>query len=85
MIHNVIKTYLQNAVNKMNTGSMPVEMPNIETRYFKLPFIGMYSKVTQNKVEKLCKRFCKSAKVKLVFLVIVFLFWILQEQSISYA
>ena len=67
MIDNVIKKYLQNAVNKTNTGSMPVEMPNIGTRYFKLPFIGMYSKVTQNKIEKLCKRFCKSAKVKLVF------------------
>ena len=67
MTDNVIKKYLQNAVNKANTGSMPVEMPNIETRYFKLPFIGMYSKVTQNKIEKLCKRFCKSAKVKLVF------------------
>ena len=67
MIDNVIKKYLQNAVNKTNTGSMPVEMPNIGTRYFKLPFIGMYSKVTQNKIEKLCKRFCKSVKVKLVF------------------
>ena len=58
MIDNVIKKYLQNAINKTNTGSMSVEMPNIETRYFKLPFIGMYSKVTQNKIEKLCKRFC---------------------------
>ena len=67
MIDNVIKKYLQNAVNKTNTGSMPVEMPNIEKRYFKLLFIGMYLKVTQNKIEKLCKRFCKSAKVKLVF------------------
>ena len=57
-IDNVIKKYLQNAVNKTNTGSMPVQMPNIETRYFELPFIGMYSKVTQNKIEKLCKRFC---------------------------
>ena len=46
---------------------MPVEMSNIEARYFKLPFIGIYSKVTQNKIEKLCKRFCKNAKVKLVF------------------
>ena len=27
----------------------------------------MYSEVTQNKIEKLCKRFCKNAKVKLVF------------------
>ena len=67
MIDNVIKKYIQNDVNKTNTGSMPVEMSNIETRYFKLPFIGMYSKVTQNKIEKLCKRFCKNAKVKLVF------------------
>ena len=63
MIDNVIKKYLQNAVNKANTGSMPVEMPNIETRYFKLPFIGMYSKVTQNKIEKLCKRFAKVPKL----------------------
>ena len=67
MIDNVIKKYLQNVFNNTNTGSIPVEMPNIKTRYFKLPFIGMYSKVTQNKIEKLCKRFCKSAKVKLVF------------------
>ena len=67
MIDNVIKKYLQNAINKTNAGSMPVEMPNIETRYFKLPFIGMYSKLTQKKIERLCKRYCKNAKVKLVF------------------
>ena len=68
MIDDVIKKYLQNVISKTNTESMPVEMSNIETRYFKLPFIGMYSKVTQNKIEKLCKRFCKNAKVKLVFI-----------------
>ena len=27
----------------------------------------MYSKVTQNKIEKLCKRFCKNVKIKVVF------------------
>ena len=53
MIDNVIKKYLQNAINKINSGSMSVEMPNIE-RYFKLPFIRMYSKVTQSKIENLC-------------------------------
>ena len=58
MIDNVIKKYLQNAINKTNTGSISVKMPNIERRYFKLPFIRMYSKVTQTKIEKLCKRFC---------------------------
>ena len=67
MRDNVIKKYLQNAINKANTGSMSVKMPNIERRYFKLPFIGMYSKVTQNKIEKLCKRFFKNIKVKIVF------------------
>ena len=46
---------------------MSVEIPNIEMKYFKLPFIGMYSKVTQTKIEKLCKRFCKNVKVKFIF------------------
>ena len=67
MIDNVIKKYLQNAINKTNRGSMPVEMPNIETKHFKLPFIGMYYKFAQNNIEKLSKRFCKNGKAKLVF------------------
>ena len=62
MIDNVIKKYRQNLINKSNIGSLSVQMPNI-----KLPSIGMYSKVTQNKIEKLCKRFCKNVEVKLVF------------------
>ena len=62
-----MKKYLQNAIKNTNTGSMPVEILHIETQYFKLPFIGMHSKVTQNKIEKLYKRFCKNVKVKLVF------------------
>ena len=36
-------------------------------RYFKLSFIGLHSKLTQKKVDQLCKRFWKSLKVKLVF------------------
>ena len=39
---------------------MLAEMSNTETRYFKLPFTGMYSKVTQKKSETFLK-------VKLVF------------------
>ena len=61
MIDNVTKKYLQNAINQTNTGSMSVEMPSIETRCIKLPFIGMYSKVTQNKVQK--KTFAKIQKL----------------------
>ena len=63
MIDYVIKKYLQNAIDTTNTGSMSVEMPNIETSYFKLPFIGMYSKLTQSKIEKLCKGFAKMSKL----------------------
>ena len=63
MIDNVIKKYRQNLINKSNIGSLSVQMPNI-----KLPSIGLYSKVTQNKIEKLCKRFCKNAKIELVFI-----------------
>ena len=59
---------LKNAINKTNDESLSGEIPNIETRYFKLHFIGMFSKVTQNKSEKLCKTFCKNAEVRLVFI-----------------
>ena len=33
---------------------------------FKLLFIGTYSKLIEYKIEKLCRRFCKNAEVKLV-------------------
>ena len=35
--------------------------------YFKLPFDGLQSKITQKKVDQLCKRFRESLKVKLIF------------------
>ena len=66
-IIDLIKKYYQNAINKANTGIVSADRPNIVTRYFKLPFMGMYSKVTQNKIENHCKTFCTNAKVKLVF------------------
>ena len=63
MIGNVMKKYRQNAINQTNTGSVSGEISNIETRYFKLTFIGMYSKATQNKIEKLCERIAKMPKL----------------------
>ena len=38
------------------------------TRYFKLPFIGRYSRITELKLRQLLKRFCETdLNVKLVF------------------
>ena len=38
------------------------------TRYFKLPFIGRYSTITELKLRQLLKRFCETdLNVKLVF------------------
>ena len=61
MIDNVIKKYLQNAINKTNTGGVSEEIPNIETRYFKYPFIEMYSKITQNKLKNFLQNIAKMA------------------------
>ena len=38
------------------------------TRYFKLPFIGRYSRITELKLRQLLKRFCEAdLNIKLVF------------------
>ena len=61
MIGNAIKKYLKNAINKTNNENVPCEIPNIERKYSKLPFIRMYSKVTQNKT--LVNNFAKLPKL----------------------
>ena len=38
-----------------------------KTSYVKLPFIGTYSNVVQNKIAKLCSNLCKDTNIKLVF------------------
>ena len=63
MIDDTIKKYLQNAINKTNTGSVLGKIPNIETIYFKLPFIAMYSEISQNKIKIFVKDFAKMPKL----------------------
>ena len=37
-------------------------------RYFKLPFLGKFSKFTENKLQKLTKQFCEEGtNIKIVF------------------
>ena len=63
MIFNVIKKYPQNAITKTIAESVSGEIPNIETKYFRLSFIGICSKVTQSKIENFVNDFEKMPRL----------------------
>ena len=63
MIDLVVKSYLNDKINCRNEKSSLNTESDIYKRYFKLPFTGQHSKLTQKKIAQ----FCKSLKVKLVF------------------
>ena len=67
MIDLVIKKYLNNTIKSSSKQNHNSNEKDITVRFFKLPFIGFYSKQTQKKIDKLCKKFCKNLKVNLVF------------------
>ena len=67
MIDHIVESYLNNKINCRNGKSSENAESEIKIKYFKLPFIGLHSKLIQKKVDQLYKRFCKSLKVKLVF------------------
>ena len=67
VIGKIIKVFLD---NKKTPKAVPTEdtNPPPEERYFKLPYIGEYSKQTKEKITKLLVKFCKiSINIKLVF------------------
>ena len=65
---HIVKSYLKDKINCRDEKSSKNIESEIKIRYFKLPFIGLHSKLMQKKIDQLCKRFCKSLKVKLLFL-----------------
>ena len=69
VIDKANKQYLSktnNAVNS-NVSSSQNNDTSTEVRYFKLPYIGNFSKITQTKIKKLCKLYCPELNLKLVF------------------
>ena len=59
----------KNKQDKHSSGSNSKDaVDSSNVRYFKLPFIGQFSKVTQVKINNLCKRFCKDLNIKLIFI-----------------
>ena len=63
---------IERVVNRYITGTLSnhsprVSLPSSPTFYFKLPYIGLFSVVTQKRVRHLIKRYCNDLDIKLVF------------------
>ena len=64
---------VQNTINRCLTftrhgGNPPVSVSDtVRTLYFKLPYIGPFSIITQKKVRHFVKRYCNNIDIKLVF------------------
>ena len=58
-----IKTYLDKQFN--------IEPPKVSNtvkfNYYKLPYIGHFSKTKKQKLKKICDQYCKDLKVRIVF------------------
>ena len=64
LIERVVKRYVTGTLsNHCPRGSLP----NPPIFYFKLPYIGHFSVVTQKKVPHLIKRYCNHLDIKLIF------------------
>ena len=65
--HIIDKTFKRYLNKPSNQKSRNVNDEN-NTRYFKLPFVGRYSRIAQLKLRQLLKRFCEAdLNIKLVF------------------
>ena len=63
---------IERVVNRYVTGTLSnhcpqVSFPTSPTFYFKLPYIGHFSVVTEKKVRHLIKRYCNDLNIKLAF------------------
>ena len=67
LIDKLVYRYLGKKMINKPSETDPIKT-NENIRYFKLPFIGKFSKFTENKLRKLTKQFCKEGtNIKIVF------------------
>ena len=64
IIDKVVKNYLDKT---FTTPQNVCESDSNNVRYFKLPYMGKYSNLTQAKLISITNKFCKSSKIILVF------------------
>ena len=66
LIDRVTCSFIEKQVRMKEDDSSVKEIEQ-EVRYFKLPYRGRFSDLTQSKLNNIAKRFCKPIKAKLVF------------------
>ena len=65
LIEKIINRYItRTQSNRHPRGSLPTSS---STFYFKLPYIGHFSAITQKKIRHFIKRYCNDLDIKLVF------------------
>ena len=64
VIDNHVSRYLNKKLDTNTTNDLP---DTVYTRYFKLPYVGPYSQIAQDKIRCLIKKCCKPIEAKLVF------------------
>ena len=59
MIHHIVKSYLNDKMNCRNEKSSENAESEFKIRYFKLPFIGLHSKLMEKKLTNFAKNFAE--------------------------
>ena len=67
LVNNIVKQYLSNFFASTSCASAVTSPNETHTHYYKLPFIGPFSSITQRRIRCLTQRVCKNLDIKLVF------------------
>jgi len=65
IVEKVINRYVSRATSR-SSASAQVQQA-VSTYYFKLPYVGSYTRETQKKLRKLVQRYCTNMEIKLAF------------------
>ena len=63
IIDDIVKKY----IDKTRCETVENSNDDKDISYFKLPYIGKFSNYTQQKINRLCKTFCKNTNLRIVF------------------
>ena len=64
MIDRCVESFFQKINNDQHVAD---NVQKAEVKYFKLPFVGIYSRIAAKRISVLCKKFCPDKNFKLAF------------------